>query len=427
MSSSIRVGNNEYRGKITPIYYQKSDRSRHMYVIGKTGVGKSTVFQNMCLQDIKNGDGVCFIDPHGESVNWLLERIPSGRLADVVIFDPSDTEFPLGLNLLEARTDREKDFLVSECIEIFYKLFDPERTGVIGPQFEHWLRNAALTVMAGPDGGSIVEIPKLFIDKQFELEKRKHLKDPLVSDFWAKQMAHTSEFHRSEMLNYFMSKFGHFLNNELMRNIIGQHHSGFNLEDIIESKKILLVNLSKGKIGEINAHMLGLILISKLQVAILNRTYKDPSSRHPFYLYVDEFQNFVTDTFISILSESRKYGLGAHLTNQYLAQLPKRIQEAILGNVGTLLAFEVSANDAEILSKEFEPLEVQDFVSLERFNFYIKLMIDGKTSNAFSGISLPAESRSASPSIKQISVTLNRLAYALPKVLVENTLKRQLK
>lgn len=427
MSSFVMIGNNEYRGKITPIYYRDSDRLRHMYMIGKTGVGKSTIFQNMCLQDIKNGDGVCFIDPHGESIDWLLKRIPSDRLTDVVIFDPSDTEFPVGLNLLEARTDRERDFLVSECIGIFYKLFDPERTGVIGPQFEHWLRNAALTVMAGPDGGSIVEIPKLFIDKQFELEKRKHLKDPLVSDFWAKQMARTSEFHRSEMLNYFMSKFGHFLNNELMRNIIGQHHSGFSFENVIESKKILLVNLSKGKIGEINAHMLGLILISKLQVAILSRTYKDTNSRHSFYLYVDEFQNFVTDTFIGILSESRKYGLGAHLANQYLAQLPKKIQEAILGNVGTLLAFEVGANDAEILSKEFEPLEIQDFISLARFNFYIKLMINGKTSNAFSGISLPAETCSASPAMKQVSVTLNRLAYALPKILVENTIKQQLK
>lgn len=424
---AVTIGVNEYRSVRTPIHFREEDRLRHMYMIGKTGVGKSTVFQNLCLQDIKNGDGVCFIDPHGESVDWLLKRIPGDRLEDVVLFDPSDEEYPFGLNLLEARDSHEKDFLVGECIQIFYKLFDPGKTGVIGPQFEHWLRNAALTVMAGPEGGSIVEIPKLFIDKDFEMKKRAHLQDPMVIDFWAKQMSRTSDFHRSEMLNYFMSKFGHFTNNALMRNIIGQRASSFSFDDVIRGKKILLVNLSKGKIGETNAHMLGLILIAKLQVAILARAREEATSRHPFYLYVDEFQNFTTDTFISLLSESRKYGLGVHLTNQYFAQLPEAIRDAVLGNVGTLLSFEVSAEDAEILAKEFRPFSVQDFVGLQRFNFYIRLMLHGKTSNAFSGLSLEPEPPRPSAVLGETVIAFNRLAYGSPRLFVEQSLEQQLR
>lgn len=425
--SFATIGVNDYRGKRTVIRCREEDRLRHMYMIGKTGVGKSTVFQNMCLEDIKNNHGTCFIDPHGESIDWLLKRIPAERLEDVVLFDPSDVEFPFGLNLLEAKDESERDFLVGECIQIFYKLFDPDRTGMIGPQFEHWLRNAALTVMAGPDGGSIVEIPKLFVDKQFELQKRKYVKDPLVEDFWTRQMAKTSDFHRSEMLNYFMSKFGNFTTNSLMRNIIGQHASSFSFDEVMDGRKILLVNLSKGKIGEMNAHMLGLILIAKLQAAVLRRARRDASSREPFYLYVDEFQNFTTDTFISILSESRKYGLGVHMTNQYLAQLPPKIRDAVLGNVGTLLAFEVGAEDAEILSKEFEPMTVNDFLGLPRFNFYVKLMVNGKTSPAFSGISLPPEP--AHPAaISTATVTdLNRLLYGTPRVLVEEEVRQSLR
>ena len=397
-----------------------------MYVIGKTGVGKSALLQNMCLQDIKNYKGTCFIDPHGDSVDWLLQRIPADRLSDVVFFDPSDTDFPFGLNLLEAADEQDKDFLVSECIQIFYKLFDPRKTGIIGPQFEHWLRNAALTVMAGPEGGSIVEIPKLFIDKQFEQSKVKYLTDPIVLDFWNKQMAKTSDFHRSEMLNYFMSKFGHFLNNALMRNIMGQRKSSFTFDGALRGNKIVLVNLSKGKIGDMNAHMLGLILISKLQVAILKRARETAGTREPFYLYVDEFQNFTTDTFISMLSESRKYGLGAHLANQYLGQLPKDIQDAILGNVGTLLSFEVGAEDAEILSNEFSPMETDDFINLEKFNFYIKLMMDGKTSTAFSGIGLMPEKATALPAAQRAVLALSRLTYGVPKQLIEYQIKDRL-
>ncbi len=394
-------------------------------MIGKTGVGKSTLFANMCLQDIQNFHGICFIDPHGESVEWLLDNIPASRMEDVIYFNPADGNFPMGLNLLESKTPGERDFLVGELIEIFYKLFDPDKTGIIGPQFEHWLRNAALTVMADPGGSSLLEIPKLFVDKNFELKKRSFVKDPLVSEFWSGQMSRTSDFHRSEMLNYFNSKFGHFMNNELCRNIIGQTQSGFNLEDIIFGEKIFLVNLSKGKIGELNAFMLGLILIAKIQAAVLKRANLETTDRSPFYLYVDEFQNLTTETFASMLSESRKYGLGVHLTNQYFAQLPKKIQTAILGNCGTLLAFQVGQEDAEMLEREFDGFSKNDLTNLAKYNFYIKLMINGQTSQAFSGLSMPprkTKKPNAQLALKNDIIELNRLRFGNIKLLVEKRL-----
>ncbi len=422
---TVLLGTNEFRNKKTSIVYKDADRLRHMYMLGKTGAGKSTMFQNLCLQDIENQHGVCFIDPHGESIAWLLERIPKNRLEDVILFDPSDAECSFGLNLLEWRDEAEKDFLVAQVIEIFYKLFDPDKTGIIGPQFEHWLRSAALTVMAGPEGGSLIEIPKLFIDKRFELAKRKFIKDPLVIDFWTKQMASTSDFHKSEMLNYFTSKFGHFMNNGLMRNIIGQRKSAFQFDHILDREKILLIDLSKGKIGDINAQMLGLIFISKLQAAILKRAGLPVEKRYPFYLYVDEFQNLISDTFSSLLSESRKYGLGVHLTNQYFAQLPERMQDSILGNVGTFMAFGVGVEDAEMLAKEFYPIKKEDFLNLPKFHFYLKLMIDGKMSEAFSGVSLPARGTADAEQITTLR-RLSRLAYARPKRLVEEEIRQGL-
>lgn len=424
--SNICIGINEFRGRARSIEYASEDRLRHLYLVGKTGVGKSTLFQNLCLQDIRNGDGACFIDPHGDSIEWLLQRIPRSRLQDVVLFDPSDVAHPFGLNLLEAKNDLEKDFVVNECIQIFYKLFDPEKSGIIGPQFEHWLRNAALTVMAGPEGGSILEIPRLFVDPQFEKEKRSHLTDPLVLDFWTKQMAKTSSFHRSEMLNYFMSKFGPFINNALMRNIMGQRVNSFEFDALMDGRRIVLANLSKGKIGEINAHMLGLILVSRLQVAVLRRAHRGKDARTPFYLYVDEFQHFATDTFASLLSESRKYGLGMHLANQYLAQLPEAIRTSVFGNAGTLVAFEVGMEDAELLAKEFAPIEAPEFIGLPRFHFFIKLMQRGKTSEPFSGTTLPPED-AEDASVHTKALTLSRLSYGWPRLLVEETIRRQLR
>ena len=422
----ITLGQNIFRGSQTPIQFQSSDRLRHTYAIGKTGAGKSTLFCNMALQDILNQNGICFIDPHGEAISWLLERIPKNRLEDVILFDPSDNENPVGLNLLEATSESQKDFLVGELIEIFYKLFDPEKTGIIGPQFEHWLRNASLTVMSDPKGGSLVEIPKLFTDKSFEKYKRQFIKDIAVADFWSGQMGKTSDFHKSEMLNYFSSKFGHFINNTICRDIIAQSTSGFSLENIIKKEKILLVDLSKGKIGELNSRFLGLILVSKLQSAILKRANEHPGSYPPFYLYVDEFQNMTTDTFANMLSESRKYGLGVHLTNQYFSQLPEALQDAILGNVGTFISFQIGIDDAEKLEKHFQPFKKEDLINLNKFHYYIKLMSSGQSTEAFSGISL-APLSVADPAGMDAIKKLSQLAYGKPRLLIHQQLRQMIR
>ncbi len=424
--SYITIGQNVHRGRSTPIQFKNQDRLRHMYMIGKTGVGKSSLFTNMAIQDMRNLAGLCFIDPHGEAIDWLIQHLPKERLEDVILFDPSDTKNPLGLNLLEAENEREKNFLVSELIEIFYKLFDPLKTGIIGPQFEHWLRNASLTIMSDPDGGSLLEIPKLFTDKNFERYKRKFVTDPTVNEFWQNQMAKTSDFHKSEMLNYFSSKFGHFLSDSLCRNIIGQTKNSLDFDKILSGEKILLVNLSKGKIGELNARFIGLILISKLQAAVLRRANLQVGSFPPFYLYVDEFQNMTTDTFASMLSESRKYSLGVHLTNQYFAQLPQTIQDAVLGNVGTLLTFALGAEDAEFLQKQFYPFTKEDLSNLEKFNFYIKLMSEGQTTEPFSGISLKPEEARIAAGEKNITL-LSQLAYGSPRLLVEEQLNHRMR
>ncbi len=420
------IGHAEFRNQMRSIQTAPQDRMRHMYCIGKTGTGKSTLYQNMILQDIQAGAGCCFVDPHGEVCDWLLNNIPAERLDDVVLFDPADTEWPLGLNLLDGKTESEKDFLVAEAIQIFYKLFDPDQQGIIGPQFEHWMRNAALTVMADPAGGTLIEIPRLFTDEKFEQEKRRHVRDRVVLSFWEEQMAKTAQFHRSEMLNYFTSKFGRFMTNTTMRNIIGQKRNALAFDEIVNHGKILIVNLSKGRLGELNSYMLGLILMAKLQAAIMRRADMPVEDRVPFYLYVDEFQNVMTETFISMLSEARKYGLAVHLTNQYVAQLTDEVREAVLGNVGTLVAFQIGANDAEALLPAFQQtswdkgqaIQVEDFQDLPPYHFFIRLTQAGITYRAFRGQSLPP--LSLETAIGKVEVqAVNRLRYGQPRELID--------
>ncbi|GAC1414148.1 MAG: type IV secretion system DNA-binding domain-containing protein [Candidatus Doudnabacteria bacterium] len=407
----VELGSTEYRSTKRVVGMKKSDRFRHTYMIGKTGVGKTTLYQNLALQDIYAGRGVCFVDPHGEAIDYILQHIPKNRIEDVVLFDPANLDFPAGLNLLEWKDESDKDFLVSEAIQIFYKIFDPEQTGVIGPQFEHWMRNAALTVMADPEGGTLLEIPRLFVDKNFEMYKRKFLKDPTVQEFWEKQMAKTADFHRSEMLNYFSSKFGRFMTNSMMKNIIGQKQSTFSISEILDGEKILLVNLSKGKVGEVNAQMLGLILMTKLQLAILQRAHIAPEKRHSFYLYVDEFQNMLTEAFISMLSESRKYGLSVHLTNQYIAQLPENIRNAILGNIGTLITFQIGAVDADFLRKEMLPLDENDLQNVPLRHFYIKTIMDGTPFDPFMAKGFPPAPLDEESNYSEVIKTVSELRF----------------
>lgn len=412
------VGNSVFRGQIKPIRIKEVDRMRHIYMIGKTGVGKTVLFQNMIRQDIEEGKGVCYLDPNGDAAEWIINHVPKERADDVVYFDPSDIERPFGLNMLEWKTVEQRDFLVQEAIQIFYKLFDPNQTGMVGPQFEHWMRNAALTLMAHPDGGTIIDIPRLFTDPDFEKDRTQYVTDPVIKNFWEKQMAKTADFHKSEMLNYFTSKFGRFMTNDMMRNIIGQTKSSFDFREIMDGKKILICNLSKGKIGEINAFLLGMVIVSKIAMGAFSRQDTQESQRIPFFLYVDEFQNFITDVFATILSESRKYKLALSITNQYIAQMDEKIRNAVIGNAGTLVSFRIGAGDAEFLVKEFDPLKIEDMTNIDKFNFYIKMLIDGAPTRPFNGASIYPEDYGGNPKLGAAIKELSRLKYGRPRELV---------
>jgi hypothetical protein len=414
-NDGVVLGESIYRGTRQLVRLKDEDRRRHLFMIGKTGVGKTTLFETMIEQDMHAGKGLCFIDPLGDAIESLLKKVPTHRAKDVILFDPSDTEYPLGLNLLEYSRPEEKDFLIQEVIEIFYKLFDPNRTGIVGPQWEHWARNAALTVMSNPDGGSLIDLPRLFTDDAFREKSVANVTDPVVKAFWQQQLAKTSDFHKSEMYNYFISKFGRFMTNDLMRNIIGQKKSSFDFREIMDGKKILFINLAKGKIGEINSNLLGLILVSKMQVAAFSRADIPEEDRQDFYLYVDEFQNFTTDTFATILAEARKYRLCLNITNQYFAQLTEKIRDAVIGNVGTLIAYRVGAEDAEYLSHEMVGLSVEDLTNLDRFQAYVKLLVDLTPTKPFSLRGVKSPNKGTIEMSNWIR-TAARKQYSLPPV-----------
>ncbi|MFA5954408.1 MAG: type IV secretory system conjugative DNA transfer family protein [Patescibacteria group bacterium] len=383
----VVLGVNKYRGEERLIRFATADRRRHCYIIGTTGSGKSVLMSEMVKQDIAAGRGVCVIDPHGSTVEDILECIPSSRANDVIYFDPADVERPMGLNMLDATTPAEMDFATQEMIAIFYKLVtDPS---MIGPMFEHNMRNAMLTLMSDREQpGTLVEIPRIFTDTEFQRFKVKKVNDPIVRAFWEQEMAKTSDFHKSEMLGYLISKVGRFIENSMMRNIIGQSKSAFNLRQVMDEGKILLVNLSKGKIGDINANLLGLILVSKIQMAALSRADSREDSYKDFYLYIDEFQNFITDSIATILSEARKYKLNLIMAHQYIGQLVQgqdtKIRDAVLGNIGSIIAFRVGVEDTEMLAKEFEPVFTEyDLINIDRFHAYVRLLINNSVTRPF--------------------------------------------
>ncbi|PIR03464.1 MAG: hypothetical protein COV60_00180 [Candidatus Magasanikbacteria bacterium CG11_big_fil_rev_8_21_14_0_20_43_7] len=420
-TSGLHLGYISYRGSRTEVFLGEADRRRHLYIIGKSGSGKSVTIANLAKQDIQSGKGVCIVDPHGDLVEDLLEHVPKHRADDVIIFDPSDVERPIGLNMLEAKTEDQKDFAVQEMIGIFYKLFPPE---MIGPMFEHQMRNVMLTLMADiENSGTIIDIPRMFTDDEYVKKYLVKLKDPVVRAFWEKEMAKTSDFHKSEMLGYLISKVGRFVENEMMRNIMGQQKSGFDFREVMDNKKILFVNLAKGKTGEVNAKLLGLIVVAKLQMAAMGRADMAEENRSDFYLYIDEFQNFITDSISTILSEARKYRLDLILAHQYMGQLTddkgkSDVRDAVLGNAGTFMVGRIGPDDSEVLAKEFAPtFGAYDLLNPPEYSFYTKLLIDGKASKPFSMNAYPPEkgNRELAGAIKQLA----RLKFGRDRAIVE--------
>ncbi len=423
-AEGLVLGENVYRGQQTIVHIKDKDRQRHMYIVGMTGTGKSWLMSYMAIQDIIAGKGVCIIDPHGSLVEDVLPYIPKERLEDVIIFDPSDMERPVGLNMLEANSSYEMDMAAQEMINIFYKLLpDPS---MAGPMFEHYMRNALLALMADQDDpGTLVELARIFTDDAFRKKKLQYVKDILVKDFWEREYTASQKGSTgADMLSYVISKTGRFVENEMMRNIIGQSRSGINFRDVMDQGKILLMNLSKGKVGETNSNLLGLIAVSKLQMAALARADMPESQRQNFYLYIDEFQNFITDSISIILAEARKYKLNLIMGHQYISQLVQnndtRVRDAVFGNVGTVAAYRIGVDDSETIAKQLgHNVSQYDVMNTEKFNTYIRLLIDNQASEAFNMHVFPfTEHFEANPKIVEALKELSRLKYGRDRNLV---------
>lgn len=430
--SGTLLGHNVYRGQVRDIFIKRDDRRRHMYIIGKSGGGKSKLIANMAVQDVLNGEGVCVLDPHGDLIEDILCRVPPERAEDVVVFSPYDLERPLGLNLIEydPHYPEQKTFLINELIKIFDKLYDLKSTG--GPIFEQYMRNALLLIMAHPESGStLMEVPKVLADPEFRRMKLSHCPDPTVVDFWRKEAEKAGgDAALANVVPYVTSKLTQFISNDTMRPIIGQQTSAFNIRRIMDEQKILLIDLSKGQIGEMNAFLLGMILIGKILMAALSRADLSESQRKDFYLYIDEFQNFTTDSISSILSEARKYGLNLIVAHQYLGQLVKNqdtsIKDAVFGNVGTWVTLKIGSEDAEVLAKEFAPVFNQyDLINVDKYSAYVKLLIDNAPSRPFS-IKMPWPLKGeAREGIAQKIRTLSRLKYGRDRNLIEAEIRQR--
>jgi len=416
----LLLGYNVFRGVKKPIRIALNDRQRHMYVVGQTGTGKSTFLENLALQDMLSGNGFAFVDPHGDTAEKLLAMVPRERTEDVIYFSPADMSYPMGLNLFEFQTADQKDFLIQEALNMLYKLYDPQHQGIMGPRYEHLFRNAALTVMADPDGGTFIDIPKLFRDPKFVQQKLKHVTDPTVIEFWTKEMPtsqRSNEF--GEVVSWFVSKFGAFLSNEMMRTIIGQTKSAFDLRDIMDKKKILLVNLSKGRTGELNSKLLGMIFVMKFQAAAMSRANIPEDQRVDFSLYVDEFQNFSTDSFATIMSEARKYHLNLIVANQFTTQLTDEIRDAVFGNMGTIVAFRVGQNDVDPLTRYFQPtFDADDLLRIPNHNTITRTLIGGVPTQPFSMSMLPPLG-SPNPKLAEALKQLSAAKYGRPRAQVE--------
>lgn len=427
----VLIGRNVFRGQVRDVRIIRDDRTRHQYIIGKSGSGKSVLLSFMARQDIWNGDGICLVDPHGDLVEDTLMAVPKERARDTILFDPADTERPMGLNLLEAHTAEERDRASLDAMEIFIKIFGDE---IFGPRIQHYFRNACLTLMEDEEeGATLIDVPRIFVDEEFLKYKLAKVTNTVVRSFWEHEYAATGDREKQEMIPYFSAKFGPFITNTTIRNIIGQAKSAFNIREVMDNQKILLVNLSKGKIGDLNAQLLGLIFVNKVNMAAMSRQDMDKKTRKDFFLYVDEFQNFATDTFASILSEARKYRLSLIMAHQYISQLTKtptgkddtRVRDAVFGNVGTMCSFKIGAEDAEYMAKEYAPLlSEQDIISIANYKCYIKLNINNTTSRPFSMETIydPIENHKIAEILKKYS----RMKYARKKMFVDQEIEARL-
>ena len=403
---------------------KRDDRRRHMYVIGKTGMGKSNLLENMAIQDIKNGEGVCVVDPHGEFADKMMEAIPSARINDVIYFNPADKEFPLAFNILEAVEEDKKNLVASGMMGVFKKIW-PD---VWSPRMEYILNNAILALLDYP-GSTMLGVNRMMSDKNFRKRVYPKIKDPVVKSFWLNEFDKWDDRFRKEAVAAIQNKVGQFLSSAMIRHIVGQPKSTIDMRKIMDERKILIVNLSKGRIGEDVMRLLGGMIITKIQLAAMGRVDIPENQRKDFYLYVDEFQNFATESFANILSEARKYRLNLILAHQYINQLifdgNTRVRDAIFGNIGTLVSFRVGAEDAEILEKEFDPVFLMnDLINLSKYHIYLKLMIDGIAGDAFSAATLPPTDLSETANNMEKVIAMSRERYSCSRLEIEEKIAR---
>ena len=427
--SNIILGINEYQGVETPIYLQPLDRMRHLYVIGQTGTGKTTLLKNMIVQDIKNGDGVCFIDPHGSDIEDILANIPPERHDDVIYFDPAYLDRPMGLNMLEydPRYPEQKSFVVNEMLAIFEKLFDMKKSGSGGPMFEMYFRNAVLLTIDNPeDKATLLDVVRVLSDKEYRKQKLEKSTNVTVNQFWTKIAEQAGgDASMENVIPYITSKFDGFLSNDYMRPIISQEKSAFNFREVMDGKKILLINLSKGRLGELNSSLIGLIVVGKILMAALSRVDSLDKNLPPFYLYIDEFQNVTTDSISSILSEARKYKLSLNIAHQYIKQIDEGIKDAIFGNVGSMAVFRVGQEDAEFLKTQFEPtFTAQNIASIDNRNAYLKMLVDGEPQKPFNIRTLAPEEGSQENA--EIIKNLSRQRYGKDRKEIEDIIRKKI-
>ncbi len=412
-----------FRNQEVPFGIKTDDRRRHMYLIGKTGMGKTTVMENMVIQDIRNGHGVAFLDPHGDSIQRILDSIPSNRVNDVIYFNPADMEYPVAFNILEAVDTKYKHLVASGLMGVFTKIW----ANLWSARMEYILNNTILALLDSP-GNTLLGITRMYVDKKYRKKIVDNIKDPMVRAFWTDEFANYNEKYRTEAIAPIQNKVGQFLSSGIIRNIVGQPKSTIDLREIMDQRKILIMDLSKGRVGEDNSALLGAMIVTKLQLAAMSRTDVPEKERKDFYLYVDEFQNFATDSFATILSEARKYRLNLIVGHQYIGQLVQerntKVRDAIFGNVGTLVVFRIGAEDAEFLVKEFEPVFTEvDIVNLPKYHILLKLMINGVASDPFSAVTLSPNPDDITGTLDKV-IKVSRERYSNPVAEVEEKISR---